>query len=414
MSKQALFSISIGLIVLAAAFFFFKNNKTDQQGVTKTEEAEIMLFIERGDVSYKTAAMQTFVKATSSPTVISNNTQVHTGIGVATILFPNNGSVTLDEYTELNVVYSEKEVTLFQTLGSTYHRVEALVTGSTYHVETPGTLAAVRGTRFAVKYDKKTKKTKVAVTENNVEVSKFVQDASTSTKRILQSQLVGVGKTAQVDSQATSTATSSRSFLVVDTSTDNEMKPWLDTNKNRDAALERFKSSNMNREQLRNELREMFLNRNVDTAFPGTQEVTKPTTNVNTTTNTTTNTTNTTNTTTVLPKTTTNTTTTNTTSTTTVVIKKIDPEIFFDKFNALYFNHFYLDEQDLACTIKATPLERVRIITSYANASGYPFVSATMSGFAEAVVGYCANKDPIVKTKLQARFDVEFPYPEEI
>ena len=410
MSKQALFSISIGLIVLAAAFFFSKNNKIDQQGVTKTEEAEIMLFIERGDVSYKTATMQTFVKATSSPTVISNNTQVHTGIGVATILFPNNGSVTLDEYTELNVVYSEKEVTLFQTLGSTYHRVEALVTGSTYHVETPGTLAAVRGTRFAVKYDKKTKKTKVAVTENNVEVSKFVQDASTSTKRILQSQLVGVGKTAQVDSQATSTATSSRSFLVVETSTDNEMRPWLETNKNRDAALERFKSSNMNREQLRNELREMFLNRNTETAFPGTREVTKPTTNVNTTTNITTNTTNTT---TVLPKTTTNT-TTNTTSTTTVVIKKIDPEIFFDKFNTLYFNHFYLDEQDLACTIKATPLERVRIITSYANTSGYPFVSATMPGFAEAVVGYCANKDPALKLKLQARFDAEFPFPEEI
>ncbi len=61
-----------------------------------------------------------------------------------------------------------------------------------------------------------------------------------------------------------------------------------------------------------------------------------------------------------------------------------------------------------------TPSERVRVVTSFASESGYPFASKTLLDLATAVDMYCQKKDPSVKLKLQARFDTEFPFQDAI
>lgn len=391
--KQLAISLSIIAVLALGTFFIFKKDA----GIT-SKEADIILYIETGDVSYRFPTDGSFIKATSSPISITTGTQVYTGLGRATILFPNNSSVALDEYTELTVKYEEEKISILQTLGTTYHRVEALVSGGSYEVETPGTLAAVRGTKFAVKYDKKLKVTKVAVSEHKVRVSTF-DTLATTTKQIRESIDLEEGSTVRVS--ATSTATSTTSFTFTETKNDPEMNEWITENKDRDQAEDAIKRSG-NGESIREGLKELLSPRTEETiqkeeiptkgTETGTQkepikepvqetrkEETKPSPTLSPT-----------------------------------PIVKLDEEVFFDKFSVLFIQYFYLDEKDVPCGLQVTPAERVRVVTSFATQSGYAFSSNTLLSFAQEIDAYCKIKTPEAKTRLQARFDVEWPYQENI
>lgn len=431
MSKQTLSIIIVGLILIGAGLYFALVNKKVQP-LTSIEDTSVLLYVEDGDVSYKTEGMDTFQKATTSPTLISNNTLVYTGLGRASVLFPNNSSVSLDQYTELKVTYADKKVTLFQTLGVTYHRVEALVTGATYEVETPGTVASVRGTKFAVKYDNKTKETKVAVTESKVQVSAFTPlGTASSTKEIKGTFLLEEGKTARMKEvrQATQEA-----IDVVETEQDAEMKVWVEVNKKRDSVIDTLRAEIKDKQEARVELKSMLRgekewneerykkeNREENSIKENT-EPTKPKeedkasvketpeerkesarteqakeekkqTEVK-------------------EETKKESTAEGSGSARTVV--KMNEEAFFDRFNTMFINYFYIDEEDSTCKVTLTPSQRVSSVTSFAKESGYPFSSSNLLDFAQAISTYCDRKDANVKVKLQGRFDVEFPYKENI
>src|SRR5260221_1985778 len=74
--------------------------------------------------------------------------------GVAYLLFADNSSVTIDSNTEIEIQAETNnsdnfQTKLFQSIGRTWMRVENL-TGkkADFEVETPNTIAAVRGTQF--------------------------------------------------------------------------------------------------------------------------------------------------------------------------------------------------------------------------------------------------------------------------
>lgn len=431
MSKQTLSIIIVGLILIGAGLYFALVNKKVQL-LTSIEDASVLLYVEDGDVSYKTEEMDTFQKATTSPTLISNNTLVYTGLGRASVLFPNNSSVSLDQYTELKVTYADKKVTLFQTLGVTYHRVEALVTGATYEVETPGTVASVRGTKFAVKYDNKTKETKVAVTESKVQVSAFTPlGTASSTKEIKGTFLLEEGKTARMKEvrQAAQEA-----IDVVETEQDAEMKVWVEVNKKRDSVIDTLRAEIKDKQEARVELKSMLRgekewneerykkeNREQENSTKENTESAKPKeedkvpvketeerkesarneqakeekkqTEVK-------------------EETKKESTAEGSGNARTVV--KMNEEAFFDRFNTMFINYFYIDEEDSTCKVALTPSQRVSSVTSFAKESGYPFSSSNLLDFAQAISAYCDRKDVNVKVKLQGRFDVEFPYKENI
>ena len=418
--------IIIGLILVGIGTYSVVRNKQIQP-LTAKEDTSVLLYVENGDVSYKTEEMNGFQKATSSPTLISNNTLVYTGLGSASILFPNNSSVSLDQYTELKVTYVDKKVTLFQTLGVTYHRVEALVTGATYEVETPGTVASVRGTKFAVKYDKKTKETKVAVTESKVQVSIFTPlSFGSSTKQIEGTLLLEEGKTARMKEERQSTE---KVIDVVETGKDEEMKVWVEANKKRDAVIDTLRAEIEDKQDARIELKSMLRGEKEwneerykkesreeedsaeeettastkieedRTVKKGADEERKESKEEQSKKE-------------VKEETKKESTTSSTGSARPIV--KMNEEAFFDRFNTMFINYFYLDEQDSACSVKLSPSERVSSVTSFAKESGYPFSSPNLLGFAQEVSAYCDRKNADVKVKLQGRFDVEFPYKENI
>jgi hypothetical protein len=408
MSKTLLsiFGIAIVTVIIVGYSFLYKD-----KGVNPTSGGSTaFLYVEEGDVSYKMAHMTSFAKATTSPVQIGSYTQVHTGLGKAVVILPNNSTVELDKYTELTVNYDAGDISLIQTLGTTYHRVEAMITGTTYQVRTPGTLAAVRGTKFAVEYEKQTKTTKVAVTEHQVLVSKLKENGD-ATGDALDSVFVNEGKTVRV--HATAQSTSTARFDVVGTETDIDMETFVEQSEKNEARIEEIKKEIAPiKGGTDREIEETLSNirKGIDMP-PQSREAPKdgaPTAPVQ-------------------PKKTTEfkTDTKETkpaiiplrdaaTPTEIVPVKKIDEEAFFDVFNNMFATYFYLDDKDATCNLSVTPNERVRIVSSYASESGYPISSTTLSSFAVALQAYCDRKDAVVKASLQARFDAEYPFKESI
>lgn len=409
MSKAHILLVVLGVLAISSAVFFIFTNGSEAN-LSAQKDEEILLFIRSGDVSYKTQEMESFVRATTSPIIITSKSYVYTGIGVATILFPDNSSVDLDTYTELEVSYENKSVSLYQTLGSTYHRIQTLLSGSTYEVRTPGTLAAVRGTKFAVKYDKNTKITKVAVTENIVQVAKQV-GSRTSTEVVLLEE----GQTAKIDETQKATSTESRGILIVQTVTETDMKEWTERNQQIDRELDSLKEEKgSSGDSMREMIKTTLLKENTpgeivvegdkkDTSVLPTQEKDAQTEKkkeiapeIQ------------------LPKDEPKTEVKQETGVSAQPAVKIDEEIFFDTFSDLFIRNFYLDGTDSTCALTVTPEQRVSVVSAYASESGYPFSSNTLLSFARAIDTYCKEKSPDVKLKLQGRFDSEFPFNESI
>ncbi|MEZ0208975.1 MAG: hypothetical protein ACAH17_02250, partial [Candidatus Paceibacterota bacterium] len=251
---------------------------------------------------------------------------------------------------------------------------------------------AVRGTKFAVKYDNKTKLTKVAVTEHKVFVAHTKEGQGTTTKDILENTTVNEGDTASLKS-------GDKPIDIKKTETDTDMKLWIEANKGKDALEVNLKDENKSKEEIRTEVIKSFTDEKKDTTRVETKETTTDT-----------------------PKKT----ETPETKKDPVVETKPKPvvppldkritseEVFFDTFNAKFFDYLYLDDNDTPCTSRLSATEKVKELSTYATESGYPFSSVTLVDFAQSVDAYCKNKDASVKLKLQARFDVEFPYQENI
>lgn len=399
-------AISAFVLVVCALLYGGYTYTHAKKSVSVKNNDPILLYVDKGDVSYKLPGETSFIKATTSPREIETGTYVYTGVGEATVLFPNNSSVALDTYTELLVKYDGQHVSLFQTLGTTYHRVEALVTGATYEVETPGTLAAVRGTKFAVKYNKKKKETKVSVTEHTVRVSRLDETSTSTQERTeLETKDISEGTTVQV--HASSTATSTSAFTTVQTKEDEEMNSWVEKNTLRDEEVRQIKETTTDQQQLREAFKTTLSEKeNTDQStdqkdtsketpkeqVPPQQEIKKEVKKTIQETPV------------VKPQ----------PATTTKPVVKLDEEVFFDKFTTMFVNYFYLDEKDTPCSFSVGADERVKLVTSFATQSGYPFTSTTLLSFAQEVDRYCKSKDSSVKVKLQSRFDAEFPFQESL
>lgn len=417
MSKTTIIGFVVLLIICVLASFYFIKPKISQEKelITTSEVKNILLYIESGDVSFKSTGAETFQKATTSPIIIPNQTVVHTDIGLASVLLPDNSTISLDNNSEIIVNYTKKKISIYQSFGATYHRVEALFSGKSYEVQTAGTLAAVRGTKFAVKYNLKTKKTKVAVTENKVQVSTIPMVTGTTTAPLEESILLEAGKTVSVETVVAPSKEKSSAIKVVDTKNDNEMTVWVDSNKNRDTKLDEIKEVIKKEEKDVRELRRqikkfLFNDESDDSSSKDIKEQTilkreetrsdKPTqeaVKINGTITKTTQENSIVNTGTIAP-----------------VIKKIGEEEFFNTFNDLYTKYFYLDDVDSTCSLKITPEQRLNIINSYATAAVYPIKSTTLLSFAKAIDSYCSQKDGQTKVRLQTRFDDEFPFKENI
>jgi hypothetical protein len=94
---------------------------------------------------------------------------------VAHVVFPDNSLMSLSKDTEVVLDFEENRIKIFQILGNTWHRVEKVLQGNVYEVETPNTLATVRGTEFNVGI-LPDGEAEVYVIDSVVDVSKIVKE----------------------------------------------------------------------------------------------------------------------------------------------------------------------------------------------------------------------------------------------
>lgn len=422
--KNIVVSFFVVLILVVVGSYFYQANKakpidevTTKEPVTMKEES-ILLYPESGDVSFKVTPDADFQVATTSPTSIPNKTIVHTGVGKASILLPDNSILSLDNNTEVTVNYGDQGTSIYQSLGSTYHRVQALLTGKTYQVQTAGTLAAVRGTKFAVTYDAKVKKTKVAVTEHAVEVSTIPKATGTGAVPKPEVMTLEEGKMVSVvdEIKTTTTGTPVSQMVVTDTEKDKEMNAFINEEMKVDEKMDSLMKTTPNQGDLRNEIKRSMFNdegdvpKTIDVTIPVKETtVESPKTEVRTTTETPKTTTVTPVRTTTQPSPKTEATVTNTT------VVKMDEETFFNQFEPMFIRYFYVDDTpDSACDQKVTPEQRVSTVATFAKNNGYPFTTTSLLSFAQAIDAYCKNKDDSTKERLQSRFNDEYPFNEAI
>lgn len=183
----------IGTIVaggfLIAAGLVFANQKSSRVSGPPIEENNVLtgdakattaavLTKETGIVEYKVPDVDFFSPLEGDEVQVPPGTVIKTGDdGLAHVLFPDNSVMSLSQNSQVTVEFAEESVSIFQAIGNTWHRVESVIEGNSYTVETPSTLATVRGTEFNVGViDEET--SEVYVIESVVDVSKLVEDAN--------------------------------------------------------------------------------------------------------------------------------------------------------------------------------------------------------------------------------------------
>jgi hypothetical protein len=105
--------------------------------------------------------------------------------------------------------------------------------GNTYEVRTPNTLAAIRGTKFAVIYDPIRKKTFLVVTEHNVEVTQTKENGAVIKAPVIvqEGSLAEVKSSTSTTEIGTNTSKEEGSVIIRTTEEVSEVALFIDENK---------------------------------------------------------------------------------------------------------------------------------------------------------------------------------------
>lgn len=454
--KQGALIITTLIIAGAGLFFILRGDtKVAVETPQKQEEITIMLYKEAGFVTWKKQNDAEYVRMDVDELALPNNVYVKTADdGRGYVVLPDNSTISLDKNTEILISYTPKKTSIQQLLGQTYHRVEALVAGKEYEVRTPGTLAAVRGTKFGVSYDKKRRKTSVSVTEHKVDIVPIerMDEVATTTGKSVEAGMTAVLEDAPAVSTTTPEAPVKPRVAMVVQKTEKmiEEKKWVDENNLLDKELDKRKDQRkeymkefikkMNEEKektkqesspvrpteeakvrvkmIQNVIKEIEVERpdlKGDTAVPETKtesESTEPTETKPTapTTSTTQGTTNTSGT---SVSTTTATRTLKTFDTTSETLSPED-EKFTNDFYTEYEKYFYVDVNASVCERVANLSggEVVVRLEKFTNSFGYILPNKdSLLLFANDIVSACKDRGITSKiSALQSRFDVMYPF----
>lgn len=402
MNMKQVLLFGFALVITAVGIGFYMRPSPSSL-VKETDKATttvvFTLYRTNGEVFYRKQSDNNFSSLSSASIELPNNTTVKTTSGKATVLLVDKSLITLKENTEIIVSLEEKGYSIQQMFGKTYHRVETLLTGKTYEVRTPTTLAAVRGTKFGVSYDMRSKETKIAVTEHKVAVEEIDTITGTTTRE-KEETYVEEGKTVTVKDKKDSSL--SDVMIMSNTKDEKEMQQLINEEVAMDEVYEDIKQSG-DMDEFKKKVEEVIIKEEVsreEASESAERELTvqkKEEIKVE------------------------NKKAENTKETTvkneetervpTVPVKKISEEDFFTQFEPMFIKLFYVDEEAEPCSFRGTADDRVKQITSLADESGYPLTSTTkLNLFAKDIATYCATKDKALYLELQKRFDEEYPY----
>jgi len=184
---------AVVVVILIIAVVVFVTNDDSDSGDFDSSKA--YLYVESGDVSIKKQDENDYTKVETDEVALQSKTYVKTEESFAHVVFPNESVMSLDNNTEVQITYDDEDTSIFQFIGSTWHRIEELVGAQEYSIETSSTLAAVRGTKVGVDNDGE-EETDVYVLENKVEVSTLIEKDGKKVKE--DTQIFGEGEEANV------------------------------------------------------------------------------------------------------------------------------------------------------------------------------------------------------------------------
>ncbi len=419
--KYAIYLGALILIVFGVYYYFNKDSKNDTYVSTKTSKS-IILYKEKGQVFIKNKGEQDIIPVGANSIEINNLTEVTTASSSrASVLLPDNSMISLSENTVITINYNEYGTSVFQSLGQTYHRVQKLVTGKSYEVQTPSTLAAVRGTKFAILYDGATKKTKVAVTEKLVAVSRIKKVEGSSTSTLESPILVGEGNTANVNEYKTGESKKDAQVEIIPNKEEKDVSSWIEENRPTDFKFNEFKDDldkgnvEIFREKLDQVIREKEKTKEEDTPKINEEEkdvelkteivedIKKETEDVKTTIEENVPPQ-------VTPKEEVKKIETTNTVTNTVYKKYYNEEAFITAFDDLLIKYFYIDDDEDVCEVLLSPENKVKEIVGLGQANGKTFPSDGLLKLAVKIKDYCSiGSNARDRAILQSEFEAVMP-----
>ncbi len=172
------------LLVSLGALYLYLFQKSDK----------FLLVKESGAVFYKLPNEIEYSELTLDEREFPAGTYIKTDVlSYARVFLPDNSLISIDEKTELQINYNSNKVSIKQFIGKTWNRVESLSKGQEFEVETPNTIAAVRGTIFGVGVDND-QLSRVFVEEHTVDVSRFNESEILETQDLDESDIAQIIK----------------------------------------------------------------------------------------------------------------------------------------------------------------------------------------------------------------------------
>ena len=138
---KIIISLVIILIVIGAVFFMFTPKKAEAA----------LLYVEEGAVEVNTGKGWT---TASDEMRLKENMEVRTAEGRATIVLHDSEILRLEPNTHIKLAdLNQENIRIKQESGSTWNKVMKMTGTKGYEVETPNTVATVRGTEFGITID---------------------------------------------------------------------------------------------------------------------------------------------------------------------------------------------------------------------------------------------------------------------
>ena len=167
--------VSVVLFLLIGGGYFYLQNRTPDQVLMLT------VFRDSGEITFMAPGQETFEEISSDEFGVPNGSRVKTNAaGLGHVVLPDDSMISLSVNTEMTISYEEKTTNIFQYLGNAWYRVQKLAGREEFNVETPTTVATVRGTVFGVE---RGEDEVLYVTESSVEIAKIVDENGTKTKQ---------------------------------------------------------------------------------------------------------------------------------------------------------------------------------------------------------------------------------------
>jgi len=177
--KRTIALILIFVAIFIAGIVFFVS-------VRSSDPSDISLIKEEGKVYLKETESADYKEVSLDEQTIKSGSFIKTDTeSFARVFLPDNSLISIDQSSEIQVSYSDNKASIDQLIGKTWHRVQTVTNGGEYKVQTANTIAAVRGTIFAVGYDDDGT-SHVSVEESKVNVQSIDTDGSIAEQYDLQ------------------------------------------------------------------------------------------------------------------------------------------------------------------------------------------------------------------------------------